>query len=292
MMILGNAPDEMKSFGCQLLVKPVFWICLLAFVAVLFLIIAMCRFSRKVQQESFISHVLGILIWLVFILICVFIRNPLKKTTHWPFYQQCFQKYDDYSTLARFIRSDKNMQIDNVTKTYDKDASPFVCVVIGESATREAWSLYGYPRKTTPKMEKIKDELIIYKNVTACASQTTDVMRYFLTHATPEAPCDFRFTLPKLLACGGYSVALYSNQEHWGKFDGPISMLFHACSPKVYIKHDVPKQELKRKWAYDDDLLTYLSREINTQVGPKIVFLHLNGSHIAWRDCAPEEFQI
>lgn len=291
MMVLGSSPGEMSGFGGQLLVKPVFWICIIAFVSILLVITSMCRISRRRFTESHLSHILGLLLLTVFILISIFVRNPLAKTTHWPFYQQCFQRYGDYSSLARFIKSDKRMQTDNVTKTYKQDSSPFVCIVIGESATREAWSLYGYQRETTPEMEKIKGELIVYRNVTACASQTTEVMRYFLTCATPEEPSNFRFTLPNLLACGGYSVALYSNQEHWGKFDGPISMLFHACSPKVYIKHDVPKQELKRKWAYDDDLLTYLSREIENQNGPTVVFLHLNGSHIAWRDCAPKEYQ-
>lgn len=291
MMILGSSPGEMTGFGCQLLVKPVFWICLISFVAILCLIILLCRHSKQKTTESLVSHVLGLFFLVCSILICFFVRNPLARTTHLPFYQQCFQKYGDYSVLARFMKADRRIQPADVIRTYKYETSPFVCVVIGESATRDAWSLYGYPRETTPEMEKIKDELIIYKNVTACAAQTTEVMRYFLTCATPEDPSDFRFTLPNLLVCGGYSAALYSNQEHWGKFDGPISMLFHACSPKVYIKHDLPKHELKRGKAFDDDLLPCLSKEIETRKGPAVVFLHLNGSHIAWRDCAPKEYQ-
>ena len=52
MMILGSSPGEMRGFGCQLLVKPVFWICLIAFVAILFLTILLCRLSRRCRERQ------------------------------------------------------------------------------------------------------------------------------------------------------------------------------------------------------------------------------------------------
>jgi heptose-I-phosphate ethanolaminephosphotransferase len=38
-------------------------------------------------------------------------------------------------------------------------------LVIGESTNRQRMSLYGYPRETTPELDKLKDQLAVFDNV-------------------------------------------------------------------------------------------------------------------------------
>lgn len=38
-------------------------------------------------------------------------------------------------------------------------------LVIGESTNRQRMSLYGYPRNTTPELDKLKDQLSVFDNV-------------------------------------------------------------------------------------------------------------------------------
>ena len=95
-----------------------------------------------------------------------------------------------------------------------------------------------------------------------------------------------------MLKTGGYQISLYSNQSHWGPFDGPVTAFFKSCDEKVYIKYDLPSASLKRSKAFDDDLLPLLQQKFETsKQHPTFVFLHLEGSHIPWRDRTPIELQ-
>ncbi|WP_336145581.1 sulfatase-like hydrolase/transferase, partial [Klebsiella pneumoniae] len=38
-------------------------------------------------------------------------------------------------------------------------------LVIGESTNRQRMSLYGYPRNTTPELDKLRDQLAVFNNV-------------------------------------------------------------------------------------------------------------------------------
>ena len=55
--------------------------------------------------------------------------------------------------------------------------------IIGESATRNHMSIYGYPRNTTPVLDSLRDELAVFTNVISSHVQTQASLRVALTAA-------------------------------------------------------------------------------------------------------------
>ena len=60
-------------------------------------------------------------------------------------------------------------------------------LVVGESARRHNWSLYGYPRETNPRLAKTEN-LVVFRDVIAQVAQTQVSVPLILTRGTIEEP--------------------------------------------------------------------------------------------------------
>ena len=52
--------------------------------------------------------------------------------------------------------------------------------IVGESANRNHFSLYGYKRNTTPRLEAMRDELVIFDDVISPDTHTIPSLRKVL----------------------------------------------------------------------------------------------------------------
>lgn len=155
------------------------------------------------------------------------------------------------------------------------NAPPLVVFVLGESATRARWSLYGYGRETTPEMAKLGDELVRFDGLSASSYNTADAMRFLFTEATPDDIDAMDCTFSQILAAAGYRGVLVSNQSRWGEFGGVEPFLFSGCVCQRYLQ-----DEGAGNGAYDGALLPRFEDELaKAGKGPSILFLHLMGSH-------------
>jgi glucan phosphoethanolaminetransferase (alkaline phosphatase superfamily) len=154
------------------------------------------------------------------------------------------------------------------------DPSCFGVFVLGESASRSHWSLYGYGRATTPRMDAIRGELAVFRDLVTPAMTTSKAMELMLTTATLEDKGDLRYTFPQALAAAGFEATLFSAQGRWGKFDGVESFAFAGCVQMTFLE----EIGLERPW-YDDSLLPRLETVADRRSKPTVAFLHLNGSH-------------
>ena len=147
--------------------------------------------------------------------------------------------------------------------------------ILGESATRNHWSLYGYGRKTTPEMDALRSELIVFSDVVTPVCNTTKAMELIFTHSTMESPAQLDCTYAQMLKAGGMGVSLYSSHSRWGRWDGVESFIFSGCEPLVFLD----EENLDSPW-FDDSLLKYLDRDIASTRGRNhVTILHLRGSH-------------
>ena len=88
-------------------------------------------------------------------------------------------------------------------------------LIIGESARRDSWSAYGYSRKTTPNIDRLQSEFILFKNAVADANVTICAVPILLTGMSP-ARFDMkavRGNLVDLAGEAGYSTAWLMNQD-------------------------------------------------------------------------------
>ena len=150
--------------------------------------------------------------------------------------------------------------------------------VLGESATRNRWSLYGYERETTPKMSSIRDELIVFSDLVGSSYNTAEAEKFLFTEATQADPYKLNCTLSQLLSSAGFNCALFSNQCRWADCNTGDLIFFDRCNPREFMS-EKPLSDPTYPF-YDDVLLRYLESHLQHCTSNwNVVFLHLRGSH-------------
>ena len=183
----------------------------------------------------------------------------------------CFADGAKFDKLAGMKASPRFPDDIESVAGYEKCTGVFV---LGESAARSHWSLYGYGRKTTPRMDGLESELAIFRDVVAPAPVTSRAMEYILTSATVETPDRFEYTMPQAMAKCGYCVSLYSMHERWANYGGIETYVFAGCEPMEFVK------ETEGEHILDDALLGRFDGFLQNAGGKSAVFLHMMGSHV------------
>lgn len=199
------------------------------------------------------------------------------------------------STAARAGFRFKNVHLANLHEASEPEI--FV-VVLGESSRRKSWSLYGYTRATTPLLEAMRPQLVVFDNATANANITMYSIGLLLTRASPTSWDVARRerSLITLLRQGGYSVSWISNQERFGFSENPVSAISLEAGSTSFANDYVsdPKSDVQRD-PYDSNLLPRLSAELARFVskpGKAMIFLHTMGSHDAYDERYPVTFDV
>jgi glucan phosphoethanolaminetransferase (alkaline phosphatase superfamily) len=177
---------------------------------------------------------------------------------------------------------------DSIMQTAHKE---IYVVMVGESSRRSNWSLFGYPRQTTPRLGEIADKLFKFDRVTSNASITILSVPMALTRAGPEAFHVSRSekSIVSLLKEAGFSTYWISNQEHFGPFANSTTSIANEAD-HVYFPEGADIAGENRN--IDSNLLLKLDEALAaTGGGDKIaVFIHMMGSHWYYSDRYPTTF--
>lgn len=140
-----------------------------------------------------------------------------------------------------------------------------VCVlIIGESARRDHFSLYGYERETNPLLKNDNVTTFVAKSA---ATYTTEGVKALLS---PNSSDKLYEILPNYLHRTGVDVVWRSN--NWG--EPPVHI------EKYYTVKDIKQQNPHADDRYDEILLEGLENDINTNSKEKqLIVLHTNTSH-------------
>ena len=159
----------------------------------------------------------------------------------------------------------------------DKGMRPFGLLVIGESATRDHWQLYGYGRNTTPCLCARQNELVVFQKVKSRSWLTTPAV-------TDIVSGGYVMSLPGVLNAVGVNSAFASGQGHWGPVDGVDSLLFCQCEEKFYLA------DVNRGGAYYDGDIVPVFARMNRDSNVGFCFVHLLGSHFDYSRRYPMDF--
>ncbi|MGL4581936.1 MAG: sulfatase-like hydrolase/transferase, partial [Flavobacterium sp.] len=153
-----------------------------------------------------------------------------------------------------------------------------VVLVIGESARRQNFSLYGYEKQTNPLLSKMDN--LYHFDATSCATYTTAGVKCILEHQESN---DLYEILPNYLYRNGVEVIWRTT--NWGE-------------PPVHIENYKNKEALKQisedqNSDYDQVLLAGLKQEILSSTKDKIfIVLHTSTSHgPQYNKKYPKEFE-
>lgn len=235
-------------------------------------------FFRRVRYPtvSKSSAIAGILSFVPFVVYNLVLRNPLaagNEVLYMFLPIDTVHNYAMYTDIARTAREPRLPP--NTLAAPERIQETLGAFVIGESATRTHWHLYGYDRPTTPMMERIRKELVVFKDVRATHPTTGKSLRMLLTEVTRENPRETRSTFSQQCSAAGYTCALFSSQSHWGRWEGVEPLIFAGCATKYYLhEHNDPAE------VFDDALLPPAEKAVSSgSASGQIVFLHLMGSH-------------
>ena len=166
--------------------------------------------------------------------------------------------------------------------SFASNEKTIVVLVIGESARRRNFSLYGYPRQTNPILST--SGVVPLANTQSCATYTTEALLCILSHDDPSLRLAGAVELlPNYLQRHGIEVIWRSN--NWG--EPPLKVgayeraddLAHSCTGTSCFGDEV--------------LLSGLEQRIRNSTARKVfVVLHQAGSHgPAYNTKVPPSFE-
>jgi lipid A ethanolaminephosphotransferase len=184
--------------------------------------------------------------------------------------------------IGRVISSQHDEQVEEIKlpdgKITDHEKA-VVVLVIGESARKANFQLYGYKRDTNPLLSKQKDLKVFQAN--SCATYTTAGTKAILE---PENSDDLYELLPNYAFRMGVDVSWRT--YNWGE-------------PPIHIDEYLTDQELSKLYPevdrrYDGLLFTGLRERIMSSKKDKVlIILHTSTSHgPRYVDKYPKEFEV
>lgn len=165
---------------------------------------------------------------------------------------------------------------------FASDEKTVVILVIGESARRRNFSMYGYARATNPVLSA--SGAVALANTEACATYTTEALLCILSHDDPSLRlAGATELLPSYLQRHGIDVIWRSN--NWG--EPPLKVGTYERA------RDLERSCTGTMCSHDDLLLSGLAQRIRSSPARKVfVVLHQSGSHgPAYNTKVPPSFE-
>lgn len=164
-------------------------------------------------------------------------------------------------------------------RTAEVEGRELYIYVIGEASRAANWSLFGYPRETTPELAAI-EELVCYRNLLTQSNTTHKSVPLLLSSvATHQHEELFRRKgLPALFREAGFECWFISNQAPQG------AMIDHLAGDADYLLY-LPEPR------HDAQLVDALKEVVERSPAQKLfVVLHCYGSHFSYHHRYPREY--
>ena len=215
--------------------------------------------------------------------------NPTMRRENpvlfWPLrYQQYTEQLEAMRAMQHAVTAGMASPRDWKVR-YMGEQSRTVILVIGESTNRASMSLYGYARPTTPRLDAMRSQLLVFNDVISPASSTVESMMTMLTPADIGSP-DAWMAKPNLLMlaeAAGYKTFWVSNQA---RNDGWIGLLAGEADESDFINYGTGRGENN----FDGNLLAPFAQALQDTARKKLIVVHLLGAHPSYGMRYPSQF--
>ena len=162
-------------------------------------------------------------------------------------------------------------------------------LVIGESTNRQRMSLYGYPRETTPRLDKLRDQLAVFDNVVTPRPYTIEALQQVLTFADEQKPDAYLSTpsIMNMMKQAGYTTYWITNQQTMTKRNTMLTTFSKQADEQVYLNNNLNQNARQ----YDGDVLKPFSKILADNAPRKFIVIHLLGTHMSYKYRYPEEYE-
>lgn len=178
--------------------------------------------------------------------------------------------------VALYSNSDFNVSIKS-------DKPQTFVIVVGESLGRRHMSLYGYGRDTTPNLRLHSSESIVFSNVISAFAQTKPSLSVNLTEkdTVNNKPLPKSLSLIAVFKRAGFKTFWLSNQEPLKVPTKPIATI---ADEQYFVSNDFHGVTVNR---HDGLLLPKVIKALNNEADHKVIFVHLMGSHLKYKNRFP-----
>ena len=199
------------------------------------------------------------------------------------------QYFDESAKFSGFHSENlSHLEVIPPEKNFRKPST--VIMVIGESASRDFLSAYGYKQyDSTPWLRSVSSspDFILYRHAYACWGNTVPVLERALTEKNLYNTMDFNqsFTVLDLAKKAGYITYWFSNQGTISDVDTPVTLVGKTADRSFWIEESLANTTEKK---YDGDLLACL-KDVDPAKN-NFVVLHIMGSHDSFNNRYPPSF--
>ncbi|EID3015225.1 sulfatase-like hydrolase/transferase [Salmonella enterica] len=168
-----------------------------------------------------------------------------------------------------------------ITGKEDNDNNTIV-IVMGESSLFSRYSIYGYPKLTSPALQKIftQPKSCIVRNVHSSAPETRDSLAMTFSFSTPESDTNLfkNKSLIEMAKANGYKTWWIGSQELEGLFSSKYGFIAR--------KSDV----VRLTNGHDEHLMPMLTDALqDTSAQKKFIIVHLLGNHKPYHNYDTED---
>ncbi len=186
---------------------------------------------------------------------------------------------DDYPKTVKGFSYDAK-------STHPKGDKEIYVLVLGETSRAMNWSLYGYERETTPYLDSLQKDLVIYRDVLTQSNTTYKSVPIILSPAEANSAKQLpkvRSIITAMEEAGFHTIYLSNQPENRSYVD-----FFANESDEFYRMNKVFPNKKK---TYDTDMLDLFDRAIKLSNSNKLfIILHTYGSHFNYKDRYPKAF--
>lgn len=194
---------------------------------------------------------------------------------------QAFVAYQVYRDVLQHQRAAGSFAFGASRSVVPAEPELFV-LVIGESARRDHWQLYGYERETNPRLSA-EPNLIVFSDVLSQAALTQISVPLILTRSSIDDGGK-RLAESSILSVYrevGFSTRWYSTQQR-DQYTGAINRYSGEAGSSRFLDRQ-----------HDGALVELVGEALATRPEHRELFvLHTQGSHGQFSDRYPREFEI
>lgn len=161
-----------------------------------------------------------------------------------------------------------------------------IIVVIGESTSRGHLSLYGYPRRTTPVLDAMKDHLLVFNDVVSPRTYTIEALAEALSFSDQAHPERLYqdHNLVSLMKDAGFETWWISNQQTLSSRNTLLTALASQADHPAFLNNNRSQSSSQ----YDDVVMPAYLNALHQPAPRKLIVVHLMGTHFGYHHRYPD----
>ena len=250
------------------------------------LIIGTLLYKQELKETKKIENSLLFLITVA--LFAIFFARDFNLLRIPKFILQGYEKYNKELKLFRDIQAKRKAGKIKFNATKKERGETYI-VVIGESLNKMHMGIYGYFRDTTPNLNSLKDNLLIFNKAYSNHVHTTHVLSLALTEANQYNKKNYYNSLSiiDILNKADFETYWITNQNLYGVWDSMVTAIGSSAKHITALKSSIEKGTTNE---YDGALIDVIKKVLAKKSSKnRVIFVHLMGSHLRYKNRYPKD---